>query len=117
MAGRAAEIVCYGAKDGLSTGAYGDFANATAIARRIVASYGMDAEFGIAVVNNLSDNSPVSLELRSCVNRILNEQMEEAIRLISENRHKLDALVAALMVKTQLDGDEIAAIIHGQQNQ
>lgn len=49
LGGRAAEIVCYGECGGVSTGASGDLVSATAIAERIVCSYGMVDECGLAV--------------------------------------------------------------------
>lgn len=114
LGGRAAEIVYYGDKDGISTGASGDLASATNIARQIVCSYGMDEDFGLAVVSSGSaENGAMSQEVRQCVNRILKEQMQEAIRLISENRCRIDALVDALMVKNHLNGDEIERTILG----
>lgn len=106
LGGRAAEIVYYGARDGISTGASGDLAAATEIARQIVCTYGMDAEFGLAVVGG-----EMSPEARAAVNRILNEQMQQAIRLISENKEKVDALVAELLVKNHLKGEEIVRAI------
>ena len=116
LGGRAAEIVCYGEKDGLSTGAAGDLESATVVARHILASYGMDEDFGLAVVRGAVDSGAVSMELRNSINRILTEQMAEAVRIIAENRDKLDALVDALMVKNQLNSNEIAEIIHGKSN-
>jgi ATP-dependent Zn protease len=59
-----------------------------------------------------SVSGPMSLEVRSAVNRILNEQMEEALRLIRENREKLDALVDALMLRNHLTGAEIEEILN-----
>lgn len=106
LGGRAAEIVCYGETDGISTGASGDLASATSIAMRIVCSYGMDEDFGLAVF----DAAPTP-EVRAAVNAILHTQMSEAIRLISENRAKLDALVDALMSKSSLTAAAIERIL------
>lgn len=117
LGGRAAEIVCYGEKDGLASGASGDLRHATAVARRIVCSYGMDEAFGLAVVSSdASESGPMSLEVRGAVNRILNEQMSEAIRLIRENRKKLDLLVEALMLRNHLTGTEIEEILNNDKN-
>ena len=108
MGGRAAEIVYYGETDGISTGARGDLASATSLAQKIVCTYGMDDDFGPAVVGT---EGPMSAEVRNAVNEILKEQMDEAIRLISENRDKIDALVEELMDKNHLDRTEIAKIV------
>jgi ATP-dependent Zn protease len=110
LGGRAAEIVCYGDKDGISTGASGDLDHATRVAQALVCSYGMDDEFGIAVVNGTAGGA-ISTEIRNIVNKILKEQMQEATRLISENRSKLDALVAEVIAKNHMNGDEINEVL------
>lgn len=110
LGGRAAEIVYYGERDGISTGASGDLSSATSTAQRIVCSYGMDAEFGLSVVGN-GVSGEIANMIRTCVNRILDEQMKEAIRLISENKNKIDSLVEELMNKNHLNGNEIEQAI------
>ena len=114
LGGRAAEIVCYGDKDGISTGASGDLVNATSMARRIVCQMGMDEEFGLAVIGQeISSGADLGENVRKAVNDILTEQMELAVKLVSENRDKLDSLVGALMVKNHLTRDEIQKAIYG----
>lgn len=115
LGGRAAEIAYYGARDGISTGASGDLASATNVAQQIVCTYGMDDEFGLAVVSGASAaDGYVSAEVRAAVNRILREQMAEAVRLISENREKIDSLVEELLSKNHMSGAEIERAITGQ---
>jgi len=112
LGGRAAEIAYYGPRDGISTGASGDLASATSIAQQIVCSYGMDDEFGLAVVPGaVAASGTMSVEVRAAVNRILNEQMAEAVRLIAENKDKMDSLVQELMTKNHLNGAEIEQAI------
>ncbi len=112
LGGRAAEIVYYGERGGISTGASGDLESATNIARQIVCTYGMDDDFGLAVVRGaVADNGTMSVEVRTSVNRILKEQMNEAIRLLSENKEKIDSLVEELMTKNHLNGAEIEQAI------
>ena len=111
LGGRAAEMTYYGADSGISTGAGGDLATATNLARQLVCSYGMDEQFGLAVVGGAGE--AMSTEVRSAVNRILSGQMEEALRLIGENKDKIDALVAELMSKNHLNGPQIEAAILG----
>lgn len=112
LGGRAAEIVYYGEKDGISTGASGDLASATSTATQIVCVYGMDEEFGLATVNGATAaNGTMSVEVRTSVNRILKEQMNEAVKIISQNKNKIDALVNALMAKNQLNSAEIEQVI------
>ncbi len=106
LGGRAAEIVCYGERDGISTGASGDLASATSLAMQMVCTYGMDESVGLAVFDG-----EMTADLRKAVNAILDEQMAQAIRIISENRGKLDALVKALEEKNRLSGKEIEALL------
>ncbi len=114
LGGRAAEIVYYGEKDGISTGASGDLASATNVARHMLCTYGMDEDFGLAVINGVTDeNGILAAEVRGAINVILKEQMEETVRLISENREKVDALVEVLMTKNHLNGAEIDAVLSG----
>ncbi len=106
LGGRASEIVYYGERDGISTGASGDLASATSVAHQIVCAYGMDDEFGLAVTNG-----EISSEARASINRILKAQMNEAVRLISENKGKIDSLVSELMDKNHLNREEIQKIL------
>ena len=107
LGGRAAEIVYYGDKDVISTGAYGDLVSATNTAKNIVCAYGMDEELGLAVVANGGENDT---DVRKSVNRILDQEMKNAIRLIEENRSAIDALVERLMSENHLTGDEIVKV-------
>ncbi len=112
LGGRAAEIVYYGDTDGLTTSVGSDLANATNLARHMVCSYGMEKDFGMAVLDHSSAEGAVSAEMREVVNRILEEQMSEAVRLISENRERMDLLVETLMVRNHLNGPEITEIFN-----
>ena len=108
LGGRAAEIVYYGEAGGLSTGASGDLAHATSIAKRILCAYGMDEDFGLAVVGPEHADTP---EIRAAVNRILKGEMARAVKLITENRDKMDALVSTLINANRMTGEEIEAIL------
>ncbi|MCI6245713.1 MAG: AAA family ATPase [Eubacterium sp.] len=112
LGGRAAEIVYYGDEDGISTGASGDLASATGLAEQIICTYGMDENLGLAVINGSSmANGSISEQVRNSVNRILNEQMQEAVRIISENKEMMDLLVEELMSKNHLTGADIETIL------
>ncbi len=111
LGGRAAEIVYYGHDDGISTGASGDLQNATNVAKALICSYGMYNEFGLAVVDASTANGAMSGQVREFVNKILDEQMEEAIKAVRENKSRIDALVDALMVSNHLNGAEIDKIL------
>jgi len=111
LGGRAAEIVYYGADAGVSTGPSGDLHSATTVAQHIVCTYGMDEDFGLAVVNPVNSIGEMVPEVRVAVNRILKEQMAETIRLVQEHKDTIDALVTELLYKNHLNEQEIAAIM------
>lgn len=117
LGGRAAEIVYYGAEDGISTGASGDLLNATSIAKRMICSYGMNEEFGLAVISSAEAAGELSIELRNAVNKILSAEMTKAVRLISDNRKAIDALVERLITDNYLTGPEINEILSSNHEQ
>lgn len=111
LGGRAAEIVCYGECGGVSTGASGDLVSATAIAERIVCSYGMVDECGLAVSDPRTLRSgDVAKEVRKAVNKLLSEQMSQAIEEIRANKDMLDVLSNELMQKSHLSANEISEL-------
>jgi ATP-dependent Zn protease len=108
LGGRAAELVCYGDENGLTTGASGDLHSATRLAREMICSYGMDESFGLGVIDSL--DGEMAGKVREGVNRVLADALASARACIAENRAALDALVEALLAKTHLKGDEMQAI-------
>ena len=52
--------------------------------------------------------------MRGAVNGILTEQMEQAVRLLTENRDTLDRMVSVLLVKNHLTGEEIDRVFRGE---
>lgn len=112
LGGRASEIVYYGEEDGLSTGASGDLVNATRLAQQIICSYGMDDAFGLAVITpEAAHMGETSSAVRQAVNQILASQMEKAVQLMRAYKPCVDALVAELMRKNHLTGEEIDNIL------
>ena len=112
LGGRAAEIVYYGNSDGLSTGPSSDLQHATNTAKALLCYYGMSDDLGLAVLTpDELRGSQLSVSVHDAVNRILNEQLAEAIRLISENRAAVDALTQALLDEDHLSGEEINAVL------
>ena len=109
LGGRAAESVYYGKEDGISTGASGDLRNATELARRMLCEFGMDRDYGMVVIDSNQIFQTVKVNQR--INRILDEQLNAAIHLISENRSKMDALVDKLLRLNHLNQEEIDTIL------
>lgn len=104
LGGRAAELMYYGEEDGLSTGAGADLVSATGTARRVVCAYGMDPSVGLAVVSPSDANTP---EIRDAVNRILSQELDNAVRLLREHREAIDGLVDVLLRVNRMTGQEI----------
>jgi cell division protease FtsH len=111
LGGRAAEALVFGET---TTGAESDIEQLTAIARQMVARWGMSESIGpIAVIPaesaraglvGLADSSPDALRVvDSEVRRIVDEAYDEAYALLSEHRDQLDALTQALLSAETLD--------------
>src|SRR4051812_45144455 len=114
LAGRVAEKLIYSE---ITTGAESDIEQLTQIARQMVGRWGMsDAVGPLAVIPRdgqgplLPGASEVSAETQRVVDeevrRIVDRCENEVRSLLSENRSRLDALVAALLEKETLDQDE-----------
>ena len=113
LGGRAAEEVVYGS---VTTGAENDLMQVNQIARSMVVRWGMSPRLGPLNLTEPGDStiSPqISPETASLADeeerRIVNECYQEAIRLLQENRDRLDRLTEAVLKKDTLDQDEIYA--------
>lgn len=108
FAGRAAEVLIYG-EEGLSTGVSGDIKSATHNAKCVVCYYGMDNFlYSTRYIENDESIPDAMLER---INAIICEQYERALKLLSDNRDKLEALTQALIEKKSLTGDECEKIL------
>ncbi|MEO8694963.1 MAG: ATP-dependent zinc metalloprotease FtsH [Acidimicrobiales bacterium] len=112
LGGRAAEELVY---DEVTTGAANDLERVSQIARQMVGRWGMSDVIGPVSVLPASgsdmpwmDNSDgpsaatrelVDLEVR----RIVDDCYADAMRVLRENRNKLDALAQALLIRETLD--------------
>ncbi len=111
LGGRASELVFYGDEDGLTTGAGSDLRNATAIARNIVCNYGMDNNIGLAVIQeNELLTGAMSQQVREAVNSILQNELNAAKKILSENRVAIQKIVEELLQKNHLTSNEIDRI-------
>lgn len=112
LAGRAAELVYYGEVAGVSTGPSGDLRNATRLARAYLCDYGMDDDFGLAVLSEREMvEGEVAVLLRKKMNSILKQELQNALEIVRKNTKAIDALVDALMEKTHLDEKQIDEIL------
>ena len=122
LAGRAAEKIVFG---DYTAGAENDLQNATRIARKMVATWGMSERVGPVACSTSNEHPFLGRDVyehrefseRTAqiideeVTRILNEAAERAVKLLSENRDKLDRLAGALEAREMLDDTEVAEII------
>jgi cell division protease FtsH len=117
LAGRAAEEIVFG---DVTTGAESDIQQVTEVARRMVGRWGMSPEVGLVAVLPADGRPPgvpapdetseatqqlVDREVR----RLVEEAHQEALRLLSENRDRLDSLASALLERETLDEDDAYA--------
>lgn len=122
LAGRAAELLIYG--EG-TVGAQNDLERATAIARRMVTSWGMSKQIG-PVAFKMSDDDPfLGREMHQQrlfsehtmerideeIGRILREAAERANKVLTDNREKLEKLSARLIEKEELDDEDITLVL------
>src|SRR5205823_1488047 len=104
LGGRAAEEVVFGET---STGAESDIQQLTELARQMVGRWGMSESLGpVALLPGVSEVSPETQRLvDEEVRRIVDESHREVLKLLSENRNRLDSLVKALLEHETLDQD------------
>ena len=123
LGGRAAEGVVFGVK---TTGASNDIQRATALARNMVALYGMSEELGLmapATVQGqylegqayLDCSQETSAKVDAAVQKILNESYAAAVQLLTDNRALLDEISEYLLVKETITGDELMAFVKADQ--
>ena len=117
--GRAAEEVAF---QSVTTGASNDIEQATKLARAMLTRYGMSKEFdmvALETVNNQYLGGDTSLACSAQTQREIDQrvvervkaQHEKAIRILTDNRAKLDELAKYLYEKETITGDEFMAIL------
>ena len=118
--GRAAEEVAF---NSITTGASNDIEQATKLARAMLTRYGMSDEFGMVAletVNNqylggdtsLACSAQTQREIDQKVVELVKTQHEKAIRILTENRAKLDELAQYLYQKETITGEEFMDILN-----
>ena len=118
--GRAAEEVVVRS---ITTGASNDIEQATKLARAMLTRYGMSDEFdmvALETVNNqylggdtsLACSAQTQREIDQKVVELVKTQHEKAIRILTENRAKLDELAQYLYQKETITGEEFMDILN-----
>lgn len=119
--GRAAEEIFLHAR---STGASNDFERATALARDMVAKFGMTDALGPMVYvdadngqGGMSFNRSISEDTQQRVDaeirRILDEQYALAMSMLRANADKVEVMTNALMEWETIDADQVKDIVAG----
>jgi cell division protease FtsH len=122
LAGRAAEKLVFGE---YSAGAENDLVQATRIARKMVAHWGMSERLGPVACATTNEHPFLGRDVyeqrefseRTAqiideeVARLLNEAAERATKLLTDNRGKLDRLASELESREMLDDTEVVEII------
>ena len=122
LAGRAAEKLVFGE---YSAGAENDLVQATRIARKMVAHWGMSDKVGPVACATSNEHPFLGRDVyeqrefseRTAqmideeVFRLLNEAADRATKLLTDNRDKLDQLAGALENQEMLDDTEVVGII------
>jgi cell division protease FtsH len=122
LAGRAAEKLVFGE---YSAGAENDLVQATRIARKMVAHWGMSERLGPVSCQTSNEHPFLGRDVyeqrefseRTAqiideeVSRVLGEAADRAARLLADNRDKLDRLAGELEDREMLDDTEVVSII------
>ena len=122
LGGRAAEELVYGTK---TTGAENDIEQATNLARGMVTRWGMSEKLGMVQLappdnpylstlggwgGTKSFSEETARLIDAEVHRIIAESHQEARRLLTEHRRRLDALAEALLARETLDEQAILEV-------
>jgi len=122
MAGRIGEEMFSG---DISTGAAGDIQQATKMARAMVTQFGMSEKVGMIQYGDQHElvflgremgrtkdySEQTAQEIDAEVKRIIDTSYNEAMRLITDNRDKLELIAGALLEHETLDGTQVEQII------
>ena len=123
--GRAAEEVVFGS---VTTGASNDIEQATKLARAMITRYGMSEEFDMVAMETVQNQylgGDTSLacapdtqrDIDRKVVELVKKQHEKAIKILQDNRSKLDELAGFLYEKETITGDEFMDILTGGDKQ
>ena len=118
--GRAAEETVFGS---VTTGASNDIEQATKLARAMITRYGMSRDFDMVAMEtvqnqylggdtSLACSAETQAKIDQQVVALVKQQHEKALKLLTDNRAKLDELAAFLYEKETITGEEFMAILN-----
>ena len=119
--GRAAEEVAFGS---ITTGASNDIEQATKLARAMLTRYGMSDEFGMVALETVTNQylggdaslacSPeTQAKIDQLVVDLVERQHQKAVKILQDDRQKLDELAKFLHEKETITGQEFMQILNG----
>ena len=117
--GRAAEEVVFHTS---SSGASNDIEKATKLARAMITRFGMSDEFGMVAMETVTNqylggdttlacSQETAARIDRAVSALIKKEHEKAVKLLEENRPKLDALAKYLYEKETITGEEFMHIL------
>lgn len=117
--GRAAEEVVFGS---VTTGASNDIEQATKLARAMITRYGMSEDFDMVAMETVTNqylggdtSLACSAETQAQIDRqviaLVKKQHDKAVKILTENREKLDELARFLYEKETITGEEFMGIL------
>jgi cell division protease FtsH len=126
LGGRAAEEIVF---SDITTGASNDLEKVTEIARNMVQRWGMSEKLGPLVYGKKEElvflgkelgeqrdySEAVAQQIDGEVQRIVNEAHETALRMLNENRERLDRVAETLIEIESLDQDEFEKVWNGEE--
>ena len=118
--GRAAEEIALGA---ISTGASNDIEQATKLARAMITRYGMSDQFDMVALETVTNqylggdtslacSAETQTKIDSLVVELVKKEHEKALKLLTENRDKLESLSRHLYEKETITGDEFMELLN-----
>ena len=118
--GRAAEEVVFGS---ITTGASNDIEQATKLARAMITRYGMSDAFDMVAMETVTNqylggdtSLACSPETQTLIDKkvveLVKQQHDKAVRILTENREKLDELAKFLYEKETITGEEFMQILN-----
>ncbi|MDE6108146.1 MAG: AAA family ATPase, partial [Oscillospiraceae bacterium] len=122
MGGRAAEQLVMNEE---TNGAAQDIQDATALARNMVALYGMSEKFGMMALASKRSQyldggygidcaQDTAADIDEAVRVIISNAYDEAVRILTENREDMDKVAEYLLRKETITGAEMVAILEGR---
>ena len=119
--GRAAEETVFGS---ITTGASNDIEQATKLARAMITRYGMSKDFDMVAMEtvqnqylggdtSLACSAETQTKIDQQVVALVKQQHEKALKILADNRAKLDELAAFLYEKETITGEEFMKILNG----